>query len=183
MSTQRKLLLLLTVAIIASSVLTAGCMSANNKNETNQSQQVSSGAEQDHVLRLMLVKIRDVPAATTGSLQSWNENWIDASTVKVNEVSGDKSNDTTMVFSNFTLKRFGTVDDASKFVKGKTNGFNLLSTTPQDNDPYNLATSHKPLTYAYYIKTAQVQLGQPSTTNYVVQTDNIVMYGENTSHG
>ena len=176
-------MLLLTAAIIASSVLAAGCMSSNNKNETNQSQQASSGAEQDHVLRLMLVKIRDVPAATTGSLQSWNENWTDASTVKVNEVSGDKSNDTTIVFSNFTLKRFNTVDDASKFVKGETNGFNLISTTPQDTDPYNLATGHRPLTYAYYIKTSQVQLGQPVTNSYVVQTDDIVMYGENTSHG
>jgi len=183
MSAQKQLLLLLTAAIIASSVIAAGCMSSNNKNETNLSQQASSGADQDHVLSLMLVKIRDVPAATTGSLQSWNENWIDTSTVKVNELSGDKSNDTTIVFSNFTLKRFSTVDDASKFVQSKTNGFNLVSTAPQDTDPYNMATGHRPLTYAYYLKTPQVQLGQPITNSYVVQTDDIVMYGEDTSHG
>ncbi|HYA60470.1 MAG TPA: hypothetical protein VED16_00125 [Candidatus Acidoferrum sp.] len=182
MNAQRQLLLVLIAVMIVSSVLTAGCMSSNNKNETNQSQPTSSGAEQDQVLKLMLVKIRDVPAATTGSLESWNETWIDANTVKVNEVSGDKSNDTTTVFSNFTLKRFTTIDDATKFVKGETNGFNLFSTTPQDTDPYNRATGHRPLTYAYYIKTSQVQLGQPIINSYIVQTDDIVMYGEDTSH-
>jgi len=182
MNAQRQLLLVLIAVMMVSSVLTAGCMSSNNKNETNQSQPTSSGVEQDQVLKLMLVKIRDVPAATTGSLESWNETWIDANTVKVNEVSGDKSNDTTTVFSNFTLKRFSTVDDGTKFVKGETNGFNLFSTTPQDTDPYNRATGHRPLTYAYYIKTSQVQLGQPIINSYVVQTDDIVMYGEDTSH-
>lgn len=182
MNTQRQLLLLLTAAMIVSSVIIAGCLSANNKNETNQSQQASSGVNQDQTLKLMLAKIREVPAATTGSLQSWNENWTDANTVKVIEVSGDPSNDTTMVFSNFTLLRFSTVDDASKFVKSQTTGYKLDPTGPPDNGPYNEATGHKPSTYAAYFKSSQVPIGQPTTTSYVIQTDNIVNYGENKSH-
>ena len=39
---------------------------------------------QDKTVKLMLVKIRDVPAAGARSFQSWNENWMDGSTVKVN---------------------------------------------------------------------------------------------------
>ena len=51
---------------------------------------------------------------------------MDGSTVKVNEVSGNPTNSATMVYSNFILKRFSTVDDdTTKFVKGQTNGFNL----------------------------------------------------------
>jgi hypothetical protein len=92
--------------------------------------QISSNANprtgQDQTVRLMPVKIRDVPAAGAGSLQSWNENWMDGSTVKVNEASGNPTNSATMVYSNFILKRFSTVDDdTTKFVKGQTNGFNL----------------------------------------------------------
>jgi len=182
MNAQRQLLLLLTAAMIVSSVLVAGCLSANNKNETNQSQQASSGANQDQTLKLMLAKIREVPPATTGSVQSWDETWIDLNTVKVSEVSGDITNETTMVFSNFTLQRFNTIDDATKFVKSHTNEYNLISTTPSDTDPYNGATGHKPTAYAYYIKTSQVRIGQPITNRYVVQTDNIVMFGEDISH-
>jgi hypothetical protein len=168
--------------MIVSSVIIAGCLSANNKNETNQSQQASSGANRDQTLKLMLAKIREVPPATTGSVQSWNETWIDANTVKVTELSGDPSNNTTMVFSNFTLKRFSTVDDATKFVGSETTGYKLDPNGTPDNGPYNDATGHKPSTYAAYFKSSQVRIGQPTTTSYVIQTDNIVMYGENKSH-
>jgi outer membrane murein-binding lipoprotein Lpp len=182
MSAQRQLLLLLIAAIIASSVLTAGCMSSNNKNGTNQIQQASSGTNQNQTVKLMLVKMHDVEAAT-GSLQSWDENWIDAGTVKVNEVSGDKSNDTTIVYSNFTLKHFSTIDDATKFVKGQISGYELSSTTPHEDESYTNVTGHKPSTYASYFKTQQVPIGQPITVSYIIQTDDIVMYGENTSYG
>ncbi len=177
MNAQRQLLLLLTAAMIMSSIFVAGCLSSNNTNETNQSQLASSGANQE-TLKLMLAKIREVPPTTTGSVQSWTETWIDANTVKVSEVSGDVTNDTTMGFSNFTLQRFSTIDEATKFVKSHTNGYNLISTTSNDTEPYNRATGHKPTEYAHYIKSSQVRIDQPIIYHYVVQTDNIVMYGE-----
>jgi hypothetical protein len=176
MNAQRQLLLLLTAAMIVSSVIIAGCLSANNKNETNQSQQASSGVNQDQTLKLMLAKMHDVEV-TAGSLQSWNENWIDARTVKVNEVYGDNSNNTTVVFSNFTLQRFSTTDDATKFVKGQISGYKLSTTTPREDEPYTNATGHNPSTYASYFKNPQVPRGQPTTISYIIQTDDIVMYG------
>jgi hypothetical protein len=105
----RRLVPLVILVALVISTCAAGCTSNSDQQDPKLKAYVSE------LHNVTLEKAANV-TKETNKLTRWNETWIDSSTINVDAAI---ENATFLRYTNFTVKRFGSIDNAATFMKSK----------------------------------------------------------------